>query len=130
MGDTAYLQDSVSSGQHLEADPGVAVVEIPVEGERWVRYVRTDERRDDGAVIYLRRGERKGPRAECSTCVEPWDLYVSRLGILEARNVGAHSELLRCPTCLRLYEAVPEGRRTPEHLTAQEAVRRFPGWPG
>lgn len=62
--------------------------------------------------------------AGCGTCEDPSEYWrLTQLAEDEAR----HAALFSCPNCGSLYEVLPEVKERPGRISAQDAVRLFPG---
>ena len=108
-------------------DQETGIIEIPRAAGQVARYLRTDGFDDGGRRLYGLLGLVATHRDGCPSCRDPWDLCTHHLGDRLALDEARHAVLLRCQDCRSLFEAFPEERVTPAHLTEAEARRAFPG---
>lgn len=65
----------------------------------------------------------------CARCADAWSVYFDTEPL--AWDLVRHSQLLECPGCGQLFDCIPEGRKAPVPLTADEAREGYPGdWVG
>lgn len=108
-------------------DRETGIIELPRDGGRVSRYLRTDDFDDQGRRLYGLIGFATPPGGGCASCRDPWDLYTHNLGVRMASDEARHALLLRCQDCGNLFEVFPEERATPLRLSEAEARRGFPG---